>query len=723
MEGAAYMAESANAASEKAMGEQRPPNSATGSSFFWSAFMLGASLAVPKALLLPPSRRGGSGIVLNFLVATHRDYALSLCAGAVAWIVWLLAWRPAPRRWIWRIWMTFATLCVAYAVLGFWVYLALRTPLTYGVFYQGGSARNMASSVWARATPIVLITLVLAPAVFLLIVRTTTRLLRSSSASGVQSDGAAQAGSRPKPPMRPRLWRLAFGTTTVVLMLAYLEMGTLQYEIDWRQRVDRDLAENPHWALIESFVRHEVDPQGGARPLAKHTYRRARPELLAMRFPAEMLADFQTVGERRQTAAARLATTEPAAQPIVLPAGPRPRNVILIVLESVGRRYLSCYGSPYRTAPRLEAEAGNSLILDRYYANIGRTDGSMATLVRSQYVPITWRRLAEDQPDVAGTSLAQVLRRRGYQTAFMSSADLTYVDMKSFLAARGFDEVSGSEEVALGESVNSWGASDGALLHYLRNWIERRDRGKPFFAMAWTSQTHDPYNLSPGRKRLPIFTGKRPFGSPDLNTYLNCISQVDELLGNLLDALRGSGIADDTLVIITGDHGESFGMTHYGFGHGWQIYDEQVAVPCIFWNPQLFAPGRRSDAPGAHVDLSLSILDLLGIHPSEAPDDWQGHSLFGTNPPTRSYFFAANRDLILGVCEGNWKYTRNLTADYEELYDLLTDPQELNNVAEQHRGRCQTMGQRLATWLDCEQRAYHEFYQRWDCFGPPAWAR
>src|SRR5205807_6585479 len=121
-----------------------------------------------------------------------------------------------------------------------------------------------------------------------------------------------------------------------------------------------------------------------------------------------------------------------------------------------------------------------------------------------------------------------------------------------------------------------------------------------------------------------------------LNRYLNVLRSTDQKIALLLDALRQRGIADDTLVVITGDHGECFGSPHPTLAHGWHIFDENCHVPCILWNPRLFPNGSRSPILSGHVDLNPTIMDLLGL---PIPGGcWQGRSLFALDRPPRVYF-------------------------------------------------------------------------------------
>jgi arylsulfatase A-like enzyme len=190
--------------------------------------------------------------------------------------------------------------------------------------------------------------------------------------------------------------------------------------------------------------------------------------------------------------------------------------------------------------------------------------------------------------------------------------------------------------------------------------------------------------------------------SPEtLNQYLNVIRQTDHQIGRLLDFLRERGLANDTLVVVTGDHGEAFGWPHGYYGHGLQIYQEIVHVPLLLWNPRAFASAGRAATLGGQVDLAPTILDVLGI--AEVPAGWQGRSLFDSRRNGRIYLFAAGYDYLLGLREGSMKYALNATTGREELFDLGRDGDEMVNLAETRGAETKLFRQRLAAWADDQE--------------------
>ncbi len=338
---------------------------------------------------------------------------------------------------------------------------------------------------------------------------------------------------------------------------------------------------------------------------------------LAKDYPPEDLADFQNGDERGRN--------EPSPG---IAGDFRPKNVILVALESVGIQHLQLYGSPYATMPNLTAEAAShGMSFDNIYAHVGQSANSLLAMTLSKYPKMSWRECSVEQPDMLGTSLASLMHETGHRTAYITSADNRYANNDQFLLNRGYDDIWDYRAMPGENLLFSWGVEDRCLIDAMIRWIDR-GRDKPFFLMAWTEATHHPYQLAPGQPVIDFFPDKQhlPADESDLGKYLNTLVEADRQLGRLFEALRERGLADDTLVVITGDHGEAFGSPHKTYGHGGKLFEENLHVPLVLWNPRLFHGERRS-VIGGHIDVNPTILNIVTPH-VPIPAAWQGRSLF-----------------------------------------------------------------------------------------------
>jgi len=603
---------------------------------------------LPFAVLAKAAHFGGPGgeyTTLQFLrdVVVSSASDLAFTAGAFLTIAaFFAALRDeAARRVLSALVVGLGVVCAVYAVASVQIFDYLRSPLTYPLLYLASDMQTMSSSIGSFVTPAVGVALVLAPALYLLLVRAGRGfVMRPVLAAALVAAGAAWGG-------------FAYRQT---------ESGR------WLDRNDHLIIRSPHWEIASSTVVELL--LGG------------RAERFDESFSEAELRDFQGTPAGAWSRPVRTAAENP------------PKNVLVVVMESTGARYLSLYGSPYDTTPELKQEARFGLVYDNFYCHMGLTANSLAALTLSIFPYMTWREYTVEYPTYPGTTLAQVLKPDGYRTAFIHTGYLQYTNQDQFLANRGFDQLVDIEDLG-GQVVSSWGGDDRQLVDAVLRWIDA-DRSRPFYAMAWTNESHHPYEPAPHYKPVGFFEdGKRPTDDYDLGRYLNTVRSVDHELGRLFDGLRDRGLDQDTLVLVTGDHGEAFGHPHATWGHGARIYEENVRVPLLVWSPSLFPSGRRVATIGSHVDVMPTLAHLLGRPPAPT---WEGRSLFEKDRPPRAYFYAANDDYLLGVREANWKYIYNVTRGRDELYDLARDPDEQHNVAKQNPEVCQRLRRHLAAW-------------------------
>jgi arylsulfatase A-like enzyme len=388
---------------------------------------------------------------------------------------------------------------------------------------------------------------------------------------------------------------------------------------------------NAEWALVS--------------PLFQHAPK------VSVSIPPQYLNDFLPAGEWPPTATVMPASLHEA----------HPLNVVMVVMESVGARDLGLYGASYKDTPQLERLAAHSAFFDHLYAAQGNTSAAMTALFCSLYPRLAWFPVPRWRPDLAAVGLPALLAQHGYATGFLDSGSIGEDRRAEFLLDHGFG-------VVAAEHRDPRLPQDGPLLPAAVDWIDAH-KSKPFFLTLWTMDTHHPY----------IVAGDRNYGvrDPALNRYLNGVHSIDALIGQLADQLEKTGLADDTLLVITGDHGEAFGE-HSQSIHGFTVYNEELQVPLLIVNPRLFPYKRQINGLGRQIDIAPTLLSLLGI---PEPAQWQGMSLFQRLGRRRVYMFSGNGNYVLGLIDGNMKYIYDFNLDRAELYDLAADPYEHNNLS------------------------------------------
>jgi arylsulfatase A-like enzyme len=203
----------------------------------------------------------------------------------------------------------------------------------------------------------------------------------------------------------------------------------------------------------------------------------------------------------------------------------------------------------------------------------------------------------------------------------------------------------------------------------------------------WTYQSHYPY--FPSGESLNFKTGN--FSK---EKYLNSIRNADKTLQMLVEGLIKRNLLKSTLIVILGDHGEAFGK-HNQTGHAGGIYEENLHIPFILINPELFK-GERLSVLGGISDIAPTILSILQ---KEIPEVWQGENLFSENRRKRLYFFSPFSDYLFGFRENNLKFIYNATTGKHLLFDLATDPLELSDISKNHAEYVKEAKSVLNEWI------------------------
>jgi len=629
--------------------------------------MLGVSLVAIKAYHLGvPLRDGLLDYGRSILAISYVDVLFAtVCWAAARLLLVIASRRPIAARAVSGAFVGFAAVCCLYAVVNIILFGVVGGFLTYPLLAVIGDVRMVRSSVGAHVTLPAIVSLIGIPCVYLVSVAALTRLMRAVSSTRWVSASPA------------------------ILAAAWVATGHYAYVTDFVEHSDRQVAESPQWAIAASIWQMFAD--GGFVRMTGT-------------FTPDDLADFDPpkVGEV-QTASlpSNVIRRATAALNVRALAARRPPNVVLIVLESVAARWTSLHNPLYATTPTLQAESARSAVADNFYAHIGRSSNSMVAMLLSTYPKLDFKEMTEQYPDFPGTSLATVFRSRGYSTTFVTPSDMKWAGWRGFLEGHGFDDVLDYHDLACPEMVSSWGVEDRCMVDEVVDQIARAGT-RPFFVTAWTTQTHHPYETSPGVPLLNLVRESTP-DDWELGRYLNIVHETDRHLARIFEAVRRAGLEQDTLIVVTGDHGQAFGYPHETYVQGRTVYEEDVHVPLMVWYPRRYKATARVPVVGSHVDLAPTIADLVGL---PAAREWQGRSLFDESHPQRAYFYVAESHFRLAVREANWKYIYSVQDGRDELYDLQADPLEQRNVAAQHPEQCDSLRQRLAAWTEANRRQY-----------------
>jgi arylsulfatase A-like enzyme/Flp pilus assembly protein TadD len=342
-------------------------------------------------------------------------------------------------------------------------------------------------------------------------------------------------------------------------------------------------------------------------------------------------------------------------------------NVLLITIDTIRPDRLSCYSTEYLMTPRIEALAENGVVFDRAFAH------NPTTLPSHANVLLGTTPLAHGVHDNSKfrvndefLTLAEYLKERGYFTgAFIGAFPLD----SRFGLSQGFDVY--DESYSLDSSAKFTLAERRAeeVIQSAMAWLERQNS-------KWFSWIHlwDPHTM---------YSPPEPFKSKfkdDL--YSGEVAYVDSELGRLFDFLEEKDFFGNTLVILTGDHGESLGE-HGELTHNYFAYNSTLWAPLIIAGPGI--DSKRIDEYVCHVDIFPTVCDILEI---KKPSFLQGVSLLplmkGKKIEKRAIYFESlgsyyNRGWapLRGFLEEGKKF---IDSPLPEFYDLEDDFNEENNI-------------------------------------------
>ena len=325
--------------------------------------------------------------------------------------------------------------------------------------------------------------------------------------------------------------------------------------------------------------------------------------------------------------------------------GRRP-NVLLVTIESLRPDHVASFGGPRATCPNLDALAREGVVYPDAHSVTSWTLASHASLFTGLY-PTTHRvveplgRLAD-----AHTTLAERLAERGYQCAGVVSGPYLREEHNLHQGFELYDSSPADDQGAAHGDVTS-PEVEAALRRFL---LEERDPERPFFLFAYLWDPHYDYIPPQPHDRTFVDAECQPVDCREYATtrtvhagipaaqlrwvqaqYDGEIRWTDEHLGRVLDLVRELGLWDDTLVVVTADHGEEF-FEHGNKGHKQNLHVEQVHVPLVVKYPRGMPTGRDERLVSL-VDVVPTVLEVTG---TRTPDPLQGRSLLAPPDPERA---------------------------------------------------------------------------------------
>jgi arylsulfatase A-like enzyme len=376
-------------------------------------------------------------------------------------------------------------------------------------------------------------------------------------------------------------------------------------------------------------------------------------------------------------------------------------NVVFLTIDALRADHLGCYGYPRNTTPNIDELAEKGIIFNYAFSHWPKTTPSLATVFTSTYgyrngiMGGARNKYLEDW----NVTLAEILKKNGYQTAAVQT---NAVMAKETNFHQGFDtyiETWKSEGLKQNdefpEPLDPNTAQSVTLT--TMDWLKENYKKGKFFLWVHYIDPHatymppSPFNtkfmgdehynfkhrlrLNPGWMQNHGGIAKRHWarsgGHNVLDYYISQydgeISYCDFCLGWLFDLFEKLGLFDNTIIIISADHGESLGEHNFYFEHE-GFHNNCFRVPLIWLIPQEIAKKRLIDYPVGMIDIMPTILDLLNIDPNE---EMQGNSLLplimGEKESISKYVILAAGQGTFSILDDTWKLTHLKTPHLIEI--------------------------------------------------------
>ncbi|MFN7974819.1 MAG: LTA synthase family protein [Acidobacteriota bacterium] len=350
-------------------------------------------------------------------------------------------------------------------------------------------------------------------------------------------------------------------------------------------------------------------------------------------------------------------------------------NVILLILESVGARFVPPYApeSDWEGLPTFQDLARRSVLWDESYVVVSHSSKALVTMLTGMYPRLTMPVVEAMPGNLPLATLPSMLGQMGYRSAYIQSANGSFENWEGLVKNLGFDE-DWVEETLPDQRFRHtgyFGLDEMAMLEPAFTWMHASD-GRPFFLVVHTLCTHHPYE-SPDCPDPRMRTDDKAWPTG----YRRALEHTDAFLGTFLSALEQAGRLEDTVVIIVGDHGEGFGE-HERYGHDAVPYEEGTRVPLMMLAGPWTGPPRRIPGLRSQLDILPTILEIAGArHDGTLP----GASLLSSPGHDRIVTSCYYSRSCLAMREGDTKYVFHYGRLPMEVFDLARDPLERHDLA------------------------------------------
>jgi len=365
-------------------------------------------------------------------------------------------------------------------------------------------------------------------------------------------------------------------------------------------------------------------------------------------------------------------------------------DVFLITIDTLRADHVGCYGYKDVETPALDSLAADGIRFTHAYTHSPITNTSHTTILTGLLPSVHGVTDFGIPLSPQHVTWAELLKKQGYQTAAFIGAVILDSNQLAPGLDRGFDYYDNFP--AKTDSKERWGRVERrgmTVVEHAESWFHQHSTA-PRFVWVHLYDPHDPYEPPP------------PFAEKYAqHLYDGEIAYADFALGHFIATLKKAGAYDNSIIIISGDHGEGLGE-HGEETHGLFLYDSTLHIPLVIKLPANSHHGLVIDSLVRTTDILPTVLSLTN---TPAPPELNGESLVpyfqNESQPARSLFGETDYPLRWGwaplraLREQNAKL---IEAPRPEFYDLAADPHELKNLFSSHSTEVAALQSEMAKW-------------------------
>ncbi len=356
-------------------------------------------------------------------------------------------------------------------------------------------------------------------------------------------------------------------------------------------------------------------------------------------------------------------------------------NVIVILLESISANRLSSYGYYRNVTPNIDNLAKKSIVFKNTYSTCTHSDYAQPAFLSSRYMLTNnLRNFFKNNHD--RTMVWDVFKNRDYFTSYFSSEDDLWAGMDDYFNYNNLDIYSysltdGKYDYGSGLAKKDY---DHITMNKAINWLTNYKEEKPFFLYMNLQATHKPltypeeyaYYKPDNNKIISENILKWKNVTSVNNRYDNALRYVDIQVGRLINELNKKGYLNNTVILLSSDHGHDFEWEHSINGHGNSVYNDELMTPMLLYVPDI-APKNISEIV-SHIDAIPTLIDVLGL---KSFKNFMGKPM---RVKGRFFFYAQNHKHFIGMYKNDLKIIIDLNKKTAEVYNVSRDINEKNNL-------------------------------------------